>query len=363
MLLFWLCACSFLFSQNSEIRSDLVVSEPVTCSGNDDIVIRNRVIKTSGIGILITGNCEAMIVDCYIEAGRTGVLLQGNGTVRVVNSVVKGGEASLSVQGNGDIEYSGNTLSGPLRDTGIGQLIDQGGNKSLNESVGTTFSGSKISIGNQSISVSGANIKLGTGGIVVEDEEGDQVVAGLDGTTHILSEDSSVIVDGNNIRIQEGSDETTISGDWRSTSVHVNTEQILSEMNAVSKDGTIQLQLSGDVLFDFNSNAIKAEAAAQLAKVAHLIRQKAVGQIRVFGHTDSKGNDQYNMKLSRERAASVMKWLNTHEGIPANILTGEGMGSKKPIAYNNKPDGSDDPEGRAKNRRVEIQIQETSTRH
>ena len=81
-----------------------------------------------------------------------------------------------------------------------------------------------------------------------------------------------------------------------------------------------------------------------------------MADIFVVGHTDSVGDNAYNQKLSERRAVSVMHWLNTHESIPAHLMKGQGMGAKKPIAYNTMPDGSDNPEGRAKNRRVEIRF-------
>jgi outer membrane protein OmpA-like peptidoglycan-associated protein len=83
---------------------------------------------------------------------------------------------------------------------------------------------------------------------------------------------------------------------------------------------------------------------------------RSAGEIYVIGHTDSMGDDQYNQKLSEARAISVMRWLNETEDIPLALMKGRGMGSKKPITYNTMPDGSDNPEGRAKNRRVEIRF-------
>jgi len=77
--------------------------------------------------------------------------------------------------------------------------------------------------------------------------------------------------------------------------------------------------------------------------------------VEVNSHTDSKGNDQYNERLSDRRAGNIVKYL-VEKGIePARIL-GKGYGEKKPIAPNDKPDGSDDPEGRARNRRTDFRI-------
>ena len=69
----------------------------------------------------------------------------------------------------------------------------------------------------------------------------------------------------------------------------------------------------------------------------------------VEGHTDSSGSDSYNMKLSKERAASVASWLEEN-GVPSNRLTSEGYGETQPIATNSTAQGRQD------NRRVEISL-------
>lgn len=74
----------------------------------------------------------------------------------------------------------------------------------------------------------------------------------------------------------------------------------------------------------------------------------------IDGHTDGKGDEAYNQKLSERRAESVRAWLAAH-GASLGMAT-RGWGKKKPIAPNAKPDGKDDPEGRQKNRRVEIAV-------
>ncbi len=70
--------------------------------------------------------------------------------------------------------------------------------------------------------------------------------------------------------------------------------------------------------------------------------------------TDGKGNDQYNQRLSKQRADSVRRWLVEH-GV-ATEMTIHGWGKSRPIVLNTKPNGTDDPEGRQKNRLVEITV-------
>lgn len=116
------------------------------------------------------------------------------------------------------------------------------------------------------------------------------------------------------------------------------------------------MNLSADLLFDFDEADIKPAAEPELMKVATVLKSYPKAQINIEGHTDGKGSDAYNQPLSERRAFVVAKWVTEHAGaIPANVHT-RGLGKSKPIAPNTNPDGSDNPEGRAKNRRVEITV-------
>jgi outer membrane protein OmpA-like peptidoglycan-associated protein len=117
----------------------------------------------------------------------------------------------------------------------------------------------------------------------------------------------------------------------------------------------IRIELAADVLFDFDKATIRPEAATALHNVAEIIRDKGKGRgVRIDGHTDGKGSDAYNQKLSERRAASVKQWLADREGLGQLKMTTQGFGARQPVAPNVRPDGSDDPVGRQKNRRVEI---------
>lgn len=116
----------------------------------------------------------------------------------------------------------------------------------------------------------------------------------------------------------------------------------------------IRIELAADVLFDFDKADILPKAQGALKQAAGLIRDKAKGAVRIEGHTDSKGSDPYNQKLSERRAQAVKTWLTEKEGLRNAEFAIQGFGAKKPVAPNKKPDGSDDPDGRQKNRRVEI---------
>lgn len=115
-----------------------------------------------------------------------------------------------------------------------------------------------------------------------------------------------------------------------------------------------RIELPADVLFDFDKSDIRPTAAAALSRAAEMIRKGAKGRVRIEGHTDGKGRPDYNQKLSERRAASVQKWLVDREAMRTTKFAARGYGATKPAVPNTKPDGSDDPEGRQKNRRVEI---------
>jgi outer membrane protein OmpA-like peptidoglycan-associated protein len=115
-----------------------------------------------------------------------------------------------------------------------------------------------------------------------------------------------------------------------------------------------RIELPADILFDFDKADIRAAAAPALKQAGDLIRKGARGTVTIEGHTDAKGSAGYNQKLSERRSASVQKWLVEREGLRSVRFQSKGFGAVRPVAPNTKPDGADDPEGRQKNRRVEI---------
>lgn len=118
----------------------------------------------------------------------------------------------------------------------------------------------------------------------------------------------------------------------------------------------VRVEMAADILFDFDKAVIKPQAEAALQQVVTLILAHPKGNIRVEGHTDAKGSDSYNQRLSLQRAEAVRNWLAGKGAIDRARITAAGMGATKPVAPNQRPDGSDDPEGRQRNRRVEIII-------
>jgi len=128
----------------------------------------------------------------------------------------------------------------------------------------------------------------------------------------------------------------------------------LKDLGAKTTETEIRIELSSDVLFDFDKADLLPKAIPELEKVATVLKSYPNASCSIEGHTDNKGLKDYNQKLSERRAASVKGWLVAH-GV-SSLMTTQGWGAAKPVAPNSFSDGRDDPEGRQKNRRVEIVV-------
>ncbi|HET6397829.1 MAG TPA: OmpA family protein [Pseudoxanthomonas sp.] len=128
---------------------------------------------------------------------------------------------------------------------------------------------------------------------------------------------------------------------------------------AIGPDGCpvpVSIDLKG-VNFDFDKSNLRPDAVAILSEAVEILKRYPDLRVEVAGHTDAKGTDAYNQALSERRARAVYDYL-TSNGIDASRLVGpNGYGESRPIAPNTNPDGSDNPEGRAKNRRTELNVQ------
>ncbi|MGO3182797.1 MAG: OmpA family protein [Aequorivita sp.] len=115
--------------------------------------------------------------------------------------------------------------------------------------------------------------------------------------------------------------------------------EIIKQLNDYSKT----------VLFDLNKSTIRKDSYGALQNIADIMKEYPNASFHIGGHTDSSGRDSYNMKLSKERAASVKDYLETI-GMDGERLTSEGYGEEQPIATNKTA------AGRQENRRVEISL-------
>lgn len=110
-----------------------------------------------------------------------------------------------------------------------------------------------------------------------------------------------------------------------------------------------KVTLNADTFFDFDKSTLKPEGRNILDQVAQQAKQLNLESVIAVGYTDSIGTPQYNQGLSERRAATVKNYLIS-QGIPADQIIASGRGENDPIASNATR------EGRAKNRRVEIEI-------
>ena len=110
-----------------------------------------------------------------------------------------------------------------------------------------------------------------------------------------------------------------------------------------------KVTFAADVLFDFDKAVIKPEGKSKLDDISNKAKGVNLEVVIAIGHADSVGSDAYNQRLSVRRAESVKAYL-VSKGIEANRVYTEGKGEKQPVADNKTADG------RAKNRRVEIEV-------
>jgi len=115
-----------------------------------------------------------------------------------------------------------------------------------------------------------------------------------------------------------------------------------------------KVSYSADAFFDFDKAVLKPAGQASLDDLAGKLKDMNLEVIIAVGHTDSIGTDAYNQKLSVRRAEAVKAYLQG-KGVEANRIYTEGKGEKQPVADNKTA------EGRAKNRRVEIEVVGTRT--
>ncbi len=116
-----------------------------------------------------------------------------------------------------------------------------------------------------------------------------------------------------------------------------------------------KVTFAADAFFDFNKSKLKPEAQAKLSDLVDKTKGVNLEVIIAVGHTDSVGGDAFNQKLSVARAEAVKAFL-TSKGVEKNRVYTEGKGEKQPVADNKTA------EGRAKNRRVEVEVVGTRTK-
>jgi outer membrane protein OmpA-like peptidoglycan-associated protein len=128
--------------------------------------------------------------------------------------------------------------------------------------------------------------------------------------------------------------------------------QLEGKYASIRRDARGTIVSLADILFDFNKATLRREVEFALVRVATILNQFPEMKIRVEGHTDNVGKADYNLELSQRRAQAVLDFLATQQ-VAAERMTFEGFGMTRPVADNSTV------EGRQKNRRVDLVIEET----
>ena len=141
--------------------------------------------------------------------------------------------------------------------------------------------------------------------------------------------------------------------DLKTNVLDIKTDEAVLPLEEEEDNGQqVTVRISADVLFDFNRATLTETARRRIAALADRLRGVS-GTVTVSGHTDSIGADDYNLDLSERRAQAVKTELERAlQGAPLQIEA-KGYGETRPVAPNEQG-GKDNPEGRAKNRRVDI---------
>lgn len=137
----------------------------------------------------------------------------------------------------------------------------------------------------------------------------------------------------------------------REKALYQSLQQFEGKFATIRQEARGTIMSLSDILFDFGKADLRREAELNLAKVAVILQQYPEMAIQVEGHTDNIGSEEYNLKLSEQRAEAVFRFL-VEQGVSEDRMTTKGFGMSQPVASN------ETPEGRQKNRRVDLVIHE-----
>ena len=148
--------------------------------------------------------------------------------------------------------------------------------------------------------------------------------------------------------------------DFEDLSVKFNTKNILKsdtlQYDLVFKERkSFNNQVIGIVYYEYNQAKLTAEAPKTLEQVITFLKEYPKAQVEVSAHTDGNGADKYNLELSKGRCEAAVSYL-TFNGIAKDRIVKNWFGESNPVAPEVNQDGSDNPDGRALNRRTEFKI-------
>ncbi|WP_143962676.1 OmpA family protein [Litoribacter populi] len=139
--------------------------------------------------------------------------------------------------------------------------------------------------------------------------------------------------------------------------------ELIQDVTNITLDTTVVLEqlvlekaiVLENIYYDFDRAEIRPDAAQELDKLVKILKDNPNIRIELSSHTDSRGSESYNEELSQRRAESAVEYIIS-QGIARERLVARGYGESQPIAPNENPDGSDNPEGRQMNRRTEFKV-------
>jgi outer membrane protein OmpA-like peptidoglycan-associated protein len=210
----------------------------------------------------------------------------------------------------------------------------------------TVFSGNLTLEGENSIVPNGAQI-------VVTDNETNQIVGIYKPNSktgkylfilppgknyNITYEAEGVLFKSENLIVPENSQFSTINNDIKLPAIKAGENIVLN-----------------NIFYEFDKDVLTPESKVELEKLTRLLLNNPGLKVELQGHTDSKGQDAYNMNLSQKRAEAVVKYLLA-KGVNPDQMKAKGYGETQPIAKNENADGSDNPDGRKLNRRTVLKV-------
>lgn len=300
-----------------------VTVSPAKCDGNA-LVSGSTVLGGDGSGV--TTNSSGTVVNGgdgsgVITQGPISIVYGGDGTGVYTNADTG---LSISVNEDGSGVYSTPTLSINLDGMGGGNYTDSSKTISI------------INNGDGSGNYSTATVSI--------INNGDGSGSYSDSTMTIRNNgDGTAVVNGTTVTDAPKVDKVSKLGKFPP----------ITSLQPVESCGTL-ITLEDGVLFDFGKSDIRPDAAQTLKSLAGVLNNAKVPAAHIYGHTDSVSDEAFNQQLSEARANAVKNDL-AKNGVTAT-MDATGYGESKPVAPNENADGSDNPAGRALNRRVEIFI-------
>lgn len=300
-----------------------VTVSPAKCDGNA-LVSGSTVLGGDGSGV--TRNSSGTVVNGgdgsgVITQGPISIVYGGDGTGVYTNADTG---LSINVNEDGSGVYSTPTLSINLDGMGGGNYTDSSKTISI------------INNGDGSGNYSTATVSI--------INNGDGSGSYSDSTMTIRNNgDGTAVVNGTTVTDAPKVDKVSKLGKFPP----------ITSLQPVESCGTL-ITLEDGVLFDFGKSDIRPDAAQTLKSLAGVLNNAKVPAAHIYGHTDSVSDEAFNQQLSEARANAVKNDL-AKNGVTAT-MDATGYGESKPVAPNENADGSDNPAGRALNRRVEIFI-------